>query len=367
VERWRKGEFGLRKYHQVPVQNRLLVSSRQPSNNPAMSELNTDRALNRMIREIALEQGVAVESFGHGWIFRLTRADTVRFLYGYGFDLNSAATHAIACDKAATSEVLAARGIPRVEHRLYLHPRMAQFVPHRGNWRDMLAFAARHNGDVVVKENSGTGGRGVYRVRGEVELEHAVYRLFDQTHALAISPFYEARDEVRFVILGGRCEVAYAKVRPTVTGDGRRSVLEILAQRISDEGGNGPTTRLVSNIDPDVAAALGEVLPEGVTRLLNWRHNLGQGASIQIVDPNAPAYAPLLALAHDAARAMNLVIGSVDVITTASGAMVMEVNAGLMMEFLASNLPGGYDLAKGIYGRAMRLMFDVPIAGVRGE
>src|SRR5436190_23450757 len=97
-----------------------------------MSSLNADRAVLRIIREAAAERGVRVESHGEGWILRLSRpgpgGETVRFLYGYGFDLNSAATHAIACDKAATAECLAAQGIPCVEHKLFLHPRMAPYV-----------------------------------------------------------------------------------------------------------------------------------------------------------------------------------------------------------------------------------------------
>ncbi len=193
-----------------------------------MSPLNSDRTVVRIIREVAAEHGVTVETFGEGWILRLSKGgtggETVRFLYGYGFDLNSAATHAIACDKAATADVLAARDIPCVEHKLFLHPKMAAYVAHQGNWEGMLRFAREHphgdGFDVVVKDNGGTGGRGVYRCRTEVQLEHAVYRLFDQAHAIALSPFYDAPVEHRFVMLGGRCEVAYTKLRPTVTGDG---------------------------------------------------------------------------------------------------------------------------------------------------
>jgi len=102
-----------------------------------------------------------------------------------------------------------------------------------------------------------------------VQLEHAVYRLFDLTHAIALSPFYDAPVEHRFVILGGRCEVAYTKLRPTVTGDGRRTVLEILAERMTTEGAAGPVARLIASLDEasvgdeSAAAGLAEVLPAG--------------------------------------------------------------------------------------------------------
>jgi hypothetical protein len=357
-------------------------------------QLNSQRAVLSIIREVAAEHAVRVESYGEGWILRLSKAgprvgggETVRFLYGYGFDLNSAATHAIACDKAATAECLTAQQIACVEHCLFLHPRMAVYVPHKGNWEAMLRFAREHphgphanRFDVVVKDNGGTGGRGVYRCRDEVQLEHAVYRLFDQTHAVALSPFYDAPVEHRFVILAGRCEVAYTKLRPTVTGDGRRTVLEILAERMTMEGAAGPVARLIASLDEAgdgeaAASGLAEVLPAGATKLLNWRHNLGQGASVRLLDVEsltrpgaATPEAAALRLALDAAKALNLVFGSVDVIEAASppSAMgkpqatiprVLEVNSGLMMEFLARSLDGGYELARRVYRRAFELMF----------
>jgi glutathione synthase/RimK-type ligase-like ATP-grasp enzyme len=347
-----------------------------------MSSLNSERAVVRIIREAAAERGVKVESYGEGWILRLSRpgagGETVRFLYGYGFDLNSAATHAIACDKAATAECLAAQAIPCVEHRLFLHPRMAPYVAHKGNWESMLRFAREHRFDVVAKDNGGTGGRGVYRCRSEVQIEHAVYRLFDQTHALALSPFYDAPVEHRFVILAGRCEVAYTKLRPTVTGDGRRTVLEILAERMTTEGAAGPVARLIANMDEaslgdsspgeGPTTGLAEVLPKGSTKLLNWRHNLGQGASVKLLDieslsdpKSTSPESRSLQLALKAAKALNLVFGSVDIIEVAgpqsAGARVLEVNSGLMMEFLARSLDGGYELAQRVYRRAFELMF----------
>ncbi|HYE63398.1 MAG TPA: hypothetical protein VD997_15505 [Phycisphaerales bacterium] len=322
-----------------------------------MPELNKDRAIVRILHEVAGEQGVRVDSIGEGWILRLTRGSMTRFLHGYALDLNTAATHAIANDKAATSDVLTAAGIANVEHRLFLHPKMAQFVVHLGNWEPMLRYAREHAFDVVVKDNQGTGGRGVYRARSEVQLEQAVYRLFEQTNAVAISPYFEAPVEHRFIMLGGKCEAAYTKLRPTVVGDGRRTVLEILASQVSAQGSAGPVSRLIASMDEEAVAGLGEVLPAGTTRLLNWRHNLGQGATVRMLDCASREAEAGLRLATGAASAMNLAYGSVDVIETAAGPRVMEVNSGLMMEFLARSIDGGYELARRVYRRAFEMMF----------
>ncbi len=323
-----------------------------------MSQLNTERAVVRILREAAREHGAEVQAVGEGWILRFSRGGVTRFLHGYTLDLNTAATHAIACDKGATSDVLGAAGIPHVEHRVFLHPKMAAYVAHRGNWEPMLAYARARGFDVVVKDNQGTGGRGVYRARDEVQLEHAVYRLFDQTQAVALSPYYEAPVEHRFIMLGGRCEAAYTKLRPTVVGDGRRTVLELLAERMIGEGGAGPIARLIASMDEEMSAGLGEVLAAGATRLLNWRHNLGQGAAVTLLEPGAEGAAAGLELAERAAGALNLAYGSVDVVETARGPLVMEVNAGLMMEFLARSVEGGEALARRVYRRAFEMMLE---------
>lgn len=326
-----------------------------------MADLNSERVLARTLSDLARDHGVAFSTLGEGWIIRLARQSTVRFVHGYAFDLNSAATHAIACDKCATSDLLHAAGVPRVEHRLFLHPDMAKFVPHPGNWPGMLAFFDACGSDVVVKDNTGTGGRGVYRARSRVELEAAVLDLFRRGHSVALSPFITISDETRLVMLAGECEAAYAKVRPTVVGDGTRTVLELLAARVGRDGVSAEMAKFLSNLDPEAASALADVPPRGVERLLNWRHNLGQGASLRLLDPGSALVRPLVDLARRAAAALNLEFGSIDVVTepgAGASPRVLEVNSGVMMEALAG-APGGQDIARRVYARAFRRMMDL--------
>lgn len=324
-----------------------------------MSSLNTDRALYRIVHELAEEIGAAVTTLGHGWIIRVERRGVVRAVYGFTFDLSSAATHAIATDKAATAEVLKSRGIPAVEHRLFLHPKMGPYVPHAGNWAGMLEFAAGHGFNVVVKENMGTGGQGVVRVKTARELEQAVEQAFQRTHAVALSPFIDIRGENRFVVLNGRCELAYAKIRPCVVGDGRRTVLELLGERSAEPGERDRIARTLAAMDPMTLASLTSVPGAGTEFLLNWRHNLGQGAMPRLLDLDDPGVAAMASLAVRAAGSLDLAFGSVDVVETPRGEMVLEANSGVMMEFLARDRDNGYETAKGIYRRAMHAMFGL--------
>jgi len=52
----------------------------------------------------------------------------------------------IAKDKSAVSDLLQFNNIPHVEHKLFLHPRLANYVSVQGNWTDMLSFAQQFTG-----------------------------------------------------------------------------------------------------------------------------------------------------------------------------------------------------------------------------
>ncbi|MBI1190249.1 MAG: hypothetical protein GC200_06155 [Tepidisphaera sp.] len=319
-----------------------------------MSTPNTQRVLSRIVRRLCERRGICVADLSEGWILRLTRGETVRHIHGYSFDLNGAATHAIACDKAATSDVLLDAGVARVEHRLFLHPEMARYVRHPGNWAGMLECFERCGRDVVIKDNTGTGGRDVFRARSLVAMEEAVLKLFSRGAAVALCPFVEVEQETRLVLLDGEVMAAYAKERQAVTGDGRRTVLELVAGRVAGEGLTADLGRYLASVDAEAAAVLGEVPRAGETRLLNWRHNLGQGASVRLI--GVEMLRPHVGLALAAAKALNLRFGSVDVVSVGGKLMVLEVNSGVMMEALAG-VTGGAALAEEVYGRALDAMF----------
>jgi hypothetical protein len=324
-----------------------------------MSVANEDRSFLHVMRRVAAEHGVTTEVLGKGWIIRFTKGETVRHAYGYSLDLNAAATHQLACDKAATSEVLASSGVRHVPHLLFLHPSMARYAPHAGNWARMLKACDEFGWEVVIKENAGTGGRGVMRVRSMLELEQATYALFSQTTSLALAPYIEADVELRFVMLDGRCELAFAKERPFVVGDGRRTALELLAAEAGEGGLGRDFRRMIEEYEPDGARQLASVPPAGAKFLLNWRHNLGQGAVARLVDPTSHGQAA--ALAGAAAGAINLRFGRVDVLLTADGPTVLEVNAGVMMEYIARALPEGQAMSERIYRLAFRSMFPTTV------
>lgn len=330
---------------------------------------NHERILVRIVREAcaAMRPAIDVESLGDGWILRLSRkhentrrvSQIIGHIHGYCFDLNPAATHQLCCDKAATAEVLTSLIIPCVPHTLVLHPDMSRFVPHHGTWEAILKTWRAWNQDVVVKDNTGTGGRGVYHCQSIIDLERAVYSLFARHDSLAISPFVDVKHEYRFVMLNHTCELAYEKVRATVTGDGESSILALVTKQAALK--SGALALLLENLTDSERTALAKTLPAGENRVLNWRHNLGQGATARLLNTKSLETQTALAqsLAEQAARALNLNFGSVDIIADTKGEhKVLEVNSGVMMEFLAQTLPEGPTIAKDIYTKAIQLMVN---------
>lgn len=348
------------------------------------SKPNTgSRAMERLLAEAAAARGITVRAIGGGaesaagagWIMRFTRenpgrAPVIRYAHGFCLDLNPAATHLLAMDKAGTADALAAADVAAVEHKVFLHPKLGPFVPKEGNWPSMLEYANGHGMDVVVKDNAGTGGYGVRRVRSGRELERAVYEAFQRTHAVSLSPYVAIVEECRFIVLKGAIELAYRKDRLEVTGDGTRTALELLAARMNEDAADGDemalrrarASRLLQESDESTLRVLASVPGMGETVLLNWKHNLGQGAAARIIVEPERETPEMAALALIGARATNLVFGSVDVVMVkdASGVSprVLEINAGVMMESLASDSPEGLAIARRIYDRALGAMFE---------
>ncbi|MEL7169089.1 MAG: RimK-like protein [Bacteroidota bacterium] len=266
---------------------------------------NTERFLVAALREEAARRGIACTTFSADWIVRLSRGDRQATVMGYHFPLNSAPAAMLAGDKAAASEAMAHAGVPCVEHRLFLRPALASYVGSDGNWAAMLAYAQEHNGHLVVKPNEGTGGQQVLRVRSALELETAAHELFAHHRALALSPYLAIDREVRLVMLDGTCQLAYEKVRT----------------------------------DADV----------------EWRHNLGLGATPQVLDPLADE---LVDHAGVAMRALGLRFASVDLVEVSGTWRVLEINAGVMMEAFARQSAANATRASAIYGAALDAVFS---------
>ncbi len=308
------------------------------------------RLLVDSVARYAKARGLTFSAHSHDWILTLHQNGRTHLIHGYDLGVNRSAAARVANDKSATHDVLKAAGIASVEHRVFLHPRFLDFVPVPGNWGDLLAAFDAFRSDAVVKDNEGTGGMEVFRVRTVRQLEQRVHELFQIARAVALSPTVAISAERRFIMLDDDCLFAYAKERVSVTGDGQRTIGELMRA-----GGVAPELML-DGVTPGAVPAKGERVP------LQWRHNLGLGARAVPFAPVCLEQTVGLGLARAAMRGLGLRFASVDVVTTEAGESVLEVNAGVMLEVLARTATGSGPAANALVDAIYHRVLDLALA-----
>ncbi len=323
----------------------------QPAGKPAgcTAESSAGKSVYvQLLTEICAEEGIRLDSWSSDWAFRLTKGGRQAFILGYQFGLNPASVQQICTDKNITSEILRDSGIPCVPHSLVMSPSLLHYNGREGGYAKIFRALERY-GTIVLKDNVGTGGNQVYLASTPAEAEYAASQIFQVSRSLAVCPCRDIRQEVRLVLLDGKIRLAFEKIRPSVTGDGSRTLGQLIGEALA-------AGRPVGNVLPE-GAALRRIPAQGEAVPLNWKHNLGQGARPRLLTgPDLPAEA--VSLAKAAARALSVRFASVDVIRTDAGFEILEVNSGVMMEHFASCCAAYRHIAREIYRDAVRRMFE---------
>jgi glutathione synthase/RimK-type ligase-like ATP-grasp enzyme len=313
--------------------------------------LNSQRIFLDAVKKYCASHGVQVEIGSAGWLVVMSRGATRHLAFGYDLGLNSSVAHRIANDKAATAEVLQTCGIPCVPHALFFSPQMNEFIAPQRSWEAMIAILRDNPNGIIVKPNEGTSGESVFKVSTEPELEAAVHNVFASSLSLAISPYLEIDNEVRVVLIDQTPLVVYSKNRPAIAGDGKHSLLELALAATPAELRSTVLSAMASDLD---RATLDSVPASGERRLLNWRHNLDKGARPALVEPGKTRDA-CVGIAAQAAKAIGIRFGSIDVIQVNGAWQILEINSGVMMEALGTLYP---DLVYAAYSAALDRIFD---------
>lgn len=311
---------------------------------------NSKSSYVKIINEICAEENIALSSYSYDWAFCLRKDEKRAFILGYQFGLNPSSVQQVCNDKNIASEVLKEEHIPSVYHACFMAPSMLQYTGGGGSWKELLSRLEK--GPIVCKDNYGTGGNLVFKVETQAQLEQAAAAIYAASEAMAVCDYEEILSEYRLVVLDGQIRLAFSKIRPSLTGNGVSTLGALLGEAIA----KGQLHSIAVPND----AALSRVLEKGEVYLLNWKHNLGQGAtaltlSVDELDQE------IVDLAHKTAKALGIRFASIDMIRTEQGWKVLEVNAGVMMEHFASSGEIQYQTAKEIYRDAIRKMFAVTV------
>ena len=217
----------------------------------------------------------------------------------------------------------------------------------------MLGVLGQHPDGIVVKPNEGTSGKLVFKVLTRPALERAVSEIFSLNLNLAISPYLEIKNEVRVILVDDLPVIVYGKSRPSITGDGVHSILELALATMPAERLSAILPRMAGDLD---SATLDTVLPSGQHHALNWRHNLDAGAEPVLLQQGA-VRERCVELAIKAAKSIDLRFGSIDVVQVDDAWRVLEINSGVVMEALGKTHP---DLVYAAYAAALDKVFGEP-------
>ena len=183
-----------------------------------------------------------------------------------------------------------------------------------------VAFLERWK-DIVVKPDRGEGGQGL--TVGVVDrggLEAAL----EAARAVCPDVLLEQRcdgEDVRVVVIGGEVVAAAARRPPVVTGDGERTVAELVE---SLSGARSEATAGAARVPLDETTLevlrsegyeVDSVLPEGTTLTIRRTANVHTGGTID--DVTAQLHPELAAVSVAAARALEIPVVGVDLMVPA--------------------------------------------------
>jgi cyanophycin synthetase len=236
----------------------------------------------------------------------------------------------IASDKDLTKLMLSQAGLPTPKGELV---RSAE---------DAVASAERLGYPVVTKPLDGNHGRGVnVGLRNEEEVRWGFAQAREHSRSVLVEQNYTGSDH-RVLVIGGRV-VAVAERRPAeVTGDGKRTIAELIAAINADpRRGDGHETFLTRiSVDDCVerllercGLTLASVPTLGQQVVLRPTANISTGGTA--IDRTDVIHPENVAVAERAAKVIGLDIAGIDFISpdiskpvSETGGGIIEVNAG---------------------------------------
>lgn len=311
-----------------------------------MAKLN-NKKFKEILKEICNEENIKMTYLSKGWIIMLEKNNQCKFIAGYKFDLNPHALGEICDDKYALYELLKTHNLPIVDHHLaYLPNNQESYAQGCNNIEYLKELFHQNEESVVLKINNGTCGEGVYHITDERNLEKSYKDLEKYNCSLSLCPFMKVENEYRVIMFHNNPELIYKKELPIVYGDGKSTIKELLIKF------NYEYFKNYNENNKDL------ILKKNEEYIYNWKFNLSGGAKISL-DIQKNLKNEILNLAKTVSKTIGLEFGSIDIIKTLDNKLyVLEINSGVMMDNLIKELNNGYDIAKKIYTKAIKMLFN---------
>ena len=321
----------------------LVQAARDARTVDVAAELIALRKLNEDVRlgpstgcivRAAVERKIPVRRLT-GSLVQFGQGSRQRRIWAAETDRTSAVAESIAQDKELTKSLLDSIGIP-----------VPKGVP--ASTAEAAWAAAQEIGlPVVVKPRCGNQGRGVsVRLTSREAVVAAFEIAFAADGEVIVERHIEGAD-FRLLVIGGRLIAAARREPPTVVGDGKRSIAELVAEvNLDPRRGDDHSTSLskirLDEIGREILAEQGltvdSVPGAGASIVLRRNANLSTGGTAaDVTDSVHPSVARA---AIEAAQMVGLDVAGVDVVALnvsqsleVTGGAIVEVNAapGLRM------------------------------------
>ncbi len=306
--------------------------------------------LQRIIKQIALENDLSYEVLSCDLVIKLTKGNKIRYINGYKFGLNSHSLGLILDDKYATYELLNSLGISVCKHHILFRPtNHNSYAKNYNSFDYCYDLFLKYNKNVILKVNNGTCGDGVYHITTKKELKKIYNHLLKYNFSISLCPYYDIKNEYRVILLNNEIKIMYGKINPVVIGNGKDKLIDLL----KDFNINyfGYKTNLKKNINYN------KVLKKDEKFIYDFKYNLSKGSIItENIDKETKSI--ISKMAKDVSKKINLGFGSIDIIKTNDDKYyVLEINSGVMIENYIKLTSDGFKKAKKVYEEAVLEMF----------
>ena len=285
------------------------------------------------------------------------------YFRGTTLDINGHGAAEVARDKNSAAFFMKRMGFPAVQGESFFSPEWARRLGSSRDPEAALRHARRTGFPLVVKPNSGSGGRAVHVVDGEDGLLAALSEIFREDALALVQPVIQGR-EYRVVVLGSEAICAYERRPPSVVGDGRSTVGALLTgQEARWRHAGRPAT--IGRDDPRLAACLGRQRHDLATvpapgeriRLLDGTNLSSGGEAADVTGRLDPS---LERLCIDVSQKMGLRLSGVDLIVEGDGCgetgpvHILEINASPALGHYASLGALQAERVKDLYRKVLR-------------
>ncbi len=299
-----------------------------------------------ILKEICKENDIQLSKIDNYSIYILQKDGLERIIWSKKFEINSLISARIADNKSATYSVLSRSGVPCIEHyRLAIPFKNGHYAPDN-NFKEKIHSLFPEKRKLVIKPENGTSGKDVFIYDDSLKLSD-ILNDFSKAYAyIAVSPYYDIKNEYRVFHFNGENLVTYKKSLPCVIGDGINNIYDLILNKYGSDN-RIKITQDMKNIIPK----------SNNTINLSWKFNLSSGSISEVLN-DKDKLKSIHKIASLAAKSIHINFATIDIVELTTGEFkVLEINSGVVMERFIDDDISNYDLAKNMYEKVILHMF----------